>query len=108
MGTVASDLRNAPPGEIRGGFFIGTTMTEVHQIDTDLPSLRSVVKFRNIDENCMVIAANKAKSDAKNFREAAALVQGASGDRSKVMAEWLLERAAAFEKCESDDGRAPE
>lgn len=79
-------------------------MADVHQIDADLPSLRAVVKFRNQDSNCMVIAANKAKSDAKNFREVAAMVQGIGDDRSKVMAEWLLERAVAFEKCESDDG----
>lgn len=79
-------------------------MPDIHQIDADLPSLRAVVKFRNSDTNCMVIAANKAKSDAKGFREAAAMVQGIGDDRSKAMAEWLLERAVAFEKCESDDG----
>lgn len=77
----------------------------MHHIDADIPSLRTVVKFRNLEQNCMVIAANKAKSDAKNFREAASILS--SGDeRAKVMSEWLLERAVAFEKCESDDGEA--
>jgi hypothetical protein len=75
----------------------------VHQIDADIPSLRTVVKFRNLEQNCMVIAANKAKSDAKNFREAASILS-AGDDRAKALSEWLLERAVAFEKCESDDG----
>jgi hypothetical protein len=78
-------------------------MTEVTQIDADLPSLRAVVKFRNYDANCIVIAANKAASDAKNFREAAALVQSIPGDRPKAISDWLIERAVAFEKCESDN-----
>jgi hypothetical protein len=78
-------------------------MSEVTQIDLDLPSLRAVVKFRNHETNCLVIAANKAASDAKNFREAAAIVQGLPGDRSKAISDWLIERAVAFEKCESDN-----
>lgn len=77
----------------------------MHDIDADLPSLMAPVKFRNHDQPCMVIAANKAKSDAKNFREAAGIL--ASGDdRAKAISAWLLDRAGMFEKCESDNGSA--
>jgi hypothetical protein len=81
-------------------------MTEVVQIDADLPSLRAVVKFRNHEANCLLISANKAASDAKNFREAALIIQSIPGDRQKAIADWLLERAVAFEKCESDNAGA--
>lgn len=72
-------------------------MPDIINVDADLPVNRAAVKFRNMDKPCMVIAADKAAGDAKNFREAAGLLRGVSGQRAKDVAAWLNDLAQKFE-----------
>lgn len=76
-------------------------MPEIHKIDADFTSLHGVIKFRNADQNYFLIAANKAKSNAKGFRQAAEMI-GTSDERTKNMNEWLLKLADQFERCEGE------
>ena len=64
------------------------------KINADLPDVRSVVRFRNMDTPCMVITAEKAKVDAKNFRDIAKTVPKAAHR------DWLNDMAAKFEALE--------
>lgn len=80
-------------------------MPDLHEIDADYSSLHGVVKFRNNDQKYMLIAANKAASNAKVLREAASLI-GSSEERPKAVSEWLVDLAGKFERCEGDDGSA--
>ncbi len=79
-------------------------MPDIYKIKADLPNLRCVVKFRNNDNPCVVIASNKATADAKNFREAAGFLQSNESQRAKDLAGWLVSRAVEFEMCESGNG----
>lgn len=76
-------------------------MPDVHEIDADFTSLHGVVKFRGNDQKYMVIAANKAASNAKVLREAASLI-GTADERPKVVSEWLADLASKFERCEGE------
>lgn len=74
-------------------------MLDIVEIDADLPAYRAAVKFRNADKPCLVIAADKATSDAKNFREAAAVlnrVSGPTAERAKQISAWLNDLADSF------------
>lgn len=75
-------------------------MAEIAKIDADLPSgIRSLVHFRNHDQPCIVIRQDKAKSDAKVFREAASMIGGS--ERGKIVAEWLTDLATKYEQMEN-------
>jgi len=80
-------------------------MTDIHQIDAEFSPLHGVVKFRGNDQKYMIIAANKAASNAKVLREAASLISS-SEDRPKAVAEWLLDLAGKFERCEGENAPA--
>jgi hypothetical protein len=73
-------------------------MTAPIKINRDLPDHRSKVKFRNHDKPCFVLSADKAASDAKNFREAAKLLGAVEGDRAKNVAAWLNETAGKYDE----------
>lgn len=72
-------------------------MADIPHIDADLPMHRTAAKFRNHDKPCLIMSPDKAKSDAKNFREAAGFVRQAGSDRAKLVAEWLEDLAGKFE-----------
>lgn len=75
-------------------------MTEIAKIDADLPAgIRALVHFRNHDQPCIVIRQDKAKSDAKIFREAASMISGT--ERGKIVAEWLTDLAGKYEQMEN-------
>jgi len=74
-------------------------MPEVHEIDADFNPLHGIVKFRNADQTYFMIAANKAKSNAKVLRQAADMI-GMSDERSKNMSEWLTNFAGKLERLE--------
>jgi len=74
-------------------------MSEIHEIDADFTPLHGIVKFRNADQTYFMIAANKAKSNAKGLRQAADMI-GTSDERSKTMSEWLIDLAGKLERCE--------
>lgn len=74
-------------------------MSDVHEIDAEYSSLHGVVKFRNNDQKYMLIAANKAASNAKVLREAASLINASEG-RPKELSDWLNDLAGKFERCE--------
>lgn len=76
-------------------------MPDVHEIDAEFHKLHGVVKFRSNDQKYMVIAANKAASNAKVLREAASLLN-TDDERSKVVAEWLVDLAGKFARCEGE------
>lgn len=76
-------------------------MSDIHEIDADYSSLHGVVKFRGNDQKYMLIAANKAASNAKHLREAASLINP-SEERPKAVAAWLNELAGKFERCEGE------
>lgn len=76
-------------------------MSDIHEIDADYSSLHGVVKFRGNDQKYMLIAANKAASNAKSLREAASLISS-SEERPKAVATWLNELAGKFERCEGE------
>lgn len=67
------------------------------RINTELHDHRSKVKFNNFDDPCIVITSEKAAMDAKNFREAASLLNGVGSDRAKPMAQWLMSLAEKYE-----------
>lgn len=68
-------------------------------LDADLPDIRSLVRFKGHEQACLVIRADKAKSDAKVFREAASLLAGS--DRGNVLAAWLNDLAAKYDRLEN-------
>lgn len=74
-------------------------MAEVHEIEAEFLPLQGVVKFRGNDQQHFLIAANKAKSHAKGFRQAAAIISGDT-EQAKNMREWLTDLANKFERCE--------
>lgn len=74
-------------------------MADVHEIDAEYSSLHGVVKFRNNDQKYMLIAANKAASNAKVLREAASLINSSEG-RPKELFDWLNDLAGKFDRCE--------
>jgi len=78
-------------------------VTDIHEIDAEFQQLHGVVKFRGNDQKYMMIAANKAASNAKVLREAASLIS-TSEERPKVVAEWLNDLAGKFERCEDANG----
>jgi hypothetical protein len=81
-------------------------MGDVVQISTGLPHVRALVQFMNHDQACLVIRQDKAKSDAKVFREAASMLGGS--DRGKVIAEWLNDLAGKYEQMENPQAQVPE
>ena len=74
-------------------------MADIVNIDADLTNIRSLVQFKNHDQPCLVIRQDKAKSDAKVFREAASMIAGT--DRGKAVAEWLVDLAGKYEQMEN-------
>jgi hypothetical protein len=74
-------------------------MADIVKVDHDLTHIRSLVQFRNHDQLCLVIRHDKAKSDAKVFREAASMIPGT--DRGKMLAEWLTDLATKYEQMEN-------
>jgi hypothetical protein len=74
-------------------------MPDIVEIDADHPPIRSLVRFRGTDQACIVIRADKAKSDAKVFREAAGMLAGS--ERGNVLAEWLTDLAGKYERMEN-------
>ena len=66
---------------------------------TNFTSLQDIIKFPDNDQNYFLIAANKAQSNAKNLREAATWITSTE-DRAKAVAQWLIDLAVKFERCE--------
>lgn len=80
-------------------------MTEIAKIEADLPAgIRSLVQFKNHDQPCLVIRQDKARSDAKVFREAASMI--GPSDRGKAVAEWLTDLAGKYEQMENPQAEA--
>lgn len=77
----------------------GLEMPEIVKLDTDIPTVRALVQFRNHDQPCLIIRQDKARSDAKAFREAASMIP--STDRGKLVSEWLLDLAGKYEQMEN-------
>jgi hypothetical protein len=75
---------------------------KIHKFNRDLPDHRSLIKFRNMDKPCMVISADKAKQDAKNFREIAQAFNPQNEYQTRLKG-WLNELAEKFEKMEPDN-----
>lgn len=65
----------------------------MHKIDTDLPTHRGQVQFKN--GSAFLVSKDKAAGDAKNFREAAKLISP-STDRAKMVQTWLNEMADKY------------
>jgi hypothetical protein len=76
-------------------------LAEVHEINAEFSPLQGVVKFKNNDQHHFMIAANKAKSHAKGFRQAAAMISGDT-EQAKNMREWLTDLAGKFDRCEGE------
>lgn len=74
-------------------------MGDIIQLDTEAPHVRSLVRFRNNDQSCLVIRQDKARSDAKVFREAASMLGGT--ERGKALADWLIDLAGKYEQMEN-------
>lgn len=66
----------------------------VHKINSTIPKNRQHVQFRNGEG--FIITYAKAASDAKNFREAAALLGSVPGARPKAVAKWLNDLAGQY------------
>ena len=64
-------------------------------------SLQDIIKFPDNDQNYFMIAANKAISNAKNLREAATYITSTE-ERPRMVAQWLIELAVKFERCEGN------
>ncbi len=71
----------------------------VVKLNHEVPHVRALVQFMNQDQPCLVIRQDKARSDAKVFREAASMISGT--DRGKVVAEWLTDLAGKYEQMEN-------
>jgi hypothetical protein len=74
-------------------------MGDITKLDADIPNIRSLVQFRNHDQPCIVIRQDKARSDAKVFREAASMLSGS--DRGRALADWLTDLAGKYEQMEN-------
>jgi hypothetical protein len=68
---------------------------------TNFTSLQDIIKFPDNDQNYFLIAANKAASNAKNLREAAAYITS-NEQRQRDVAQWLIDLAVKFERCEGE------
>lgn len=74
----------------------GLTDMKLQKLKADLKDHRSLVQFRNLDQPCMIITADKAKQDAQNFREAASLLP--SSPRADRVKAWLNELAGKYDQ----------
>ena len=73
----------------------------VQHFDMDFTSLQDIIKFRGSGPNYFLISANKAQSNAKNLREAASLIASQEA-RPRAVAQWLIDLAVKFERCEGE------
>lgn len=71
----------------------------VVKLNHEVPHVRTLVQFVNHDKPYLVIREDKAKSDAKVFREAASMISGT--ERGKVVAEWLTDLANKYDRPEN-------
>ena len=101
MGDISpAVIENIPAGELPS--IAALPIRAVQHLDIqNFTSLQDIIKFPDNDQNYFLIAANKAKSNAKNLREAATYITS-NDERPRMIAQWLINLAVKFERCEGE------